>query len=158
MHSCDICKSKDHTTWARTYDDKGNTLYVCRLCWEAQYPCELNPNFIKIPYKMKCALGWTLTTNSVPVTVIPGEYEIGVIDAGKDVVTIWVYSDEVKPVTQDLPMHITNIVANEIRQQLLASTCSGEEGLRPVIMLYSFLKEYGIFFHKDTHIKNRCFN
>lgn len=150
---CDLCSSNQHEIWARTYEDKGATIHACRLCWESRYPCESLSNFVKIPYRMKCCFGWVLTSPVTSVTLNPGEYEIGYIDAYSDVITLWAYSDEFKIVTKDCPTHLPLVTTNKITHELLKSSCSCESGYLPFLTLYSFLKRYGTFFKKINHIK-----
>lgn len=152
---CGACHELHRPIWARIYNDKGQDSLVCRHCWEDSYPCAIAPNFVKIPYRMKCVFGWSLTSPSHSLTIAPGEYEIGVIDALTDTITLWVYQDEVRPTDRNIEPHLTNFKVNDIRQELLKSVCSCEDGLQPVMALYSFVKSYGILYHKDDHIMKK---
>lgn len=157
INTCQICKNSAHEVWGRTSDDKGQTVMVCRLCWEAQYPCDQSANFVKIPYRVKCIFGWVLTSPVSSVTIIPGDYEIGVIDSYVDACSLWVYHDELQLVHRDTPTYLPGQALNNIQQELLKSSCSCEQGYLPVVTLYSFLKRYAILYHKDNHIKKRGF-
>jgi hypothetical protein len=150
---CNICRDIEHGIWGRTYDDKGRHIVVCRLCWESQYPCDQSANFVKIPYRIKAVFGWALTTPVTSITIMPGEFEIGVIDSYTDAITLWIYSDELKVVKRDTPAFLPNTALNNIQQELLKSSCSCEAGYIPVLTLYSFLKRYAIFYKKDAHIR-----
>ena len=155
LEVCGLCKNAKHEIWSRTYDDRGTPMVICRLCWESQYPCEQTANFVKIPYRLKCLYAWTLTTPVSSVTLLPGEYEIGVIDAYTDSITLWSYLDEVRPVARDVPTFLTEQSINKIRHDILKSSCSCEDGYIPLLTVYSYVKSYGILYRKDSHVKKK---
>jgi len=141
---CDSCFREMAHAWAR--DDEGEK---CRDCWEAKYPCEETPNYVKIPRRLGGILGWTFTTPKATVVVRPGDYELGYVDVSRDFATIWAYFDEVRVFEKNLNYFIPQYLYLDVKNKLWNCAASREDGYHPILTVYSLLMRHSIFYRKE---------